>query len=165
MRRIPLTQGKFSEVDEVDYERVAEFRWHAFKVHNTWYAASGGPNKGQRTYLHRFIMDAPVGKEVDHINGDGLDNRKENLRICRHRDNLRNVQRTTISRSGYRGVTIAASGKFVASCKYLGKRLHFGTYDTSEEAARVRDRNVIDLHGEFAVLNFPRHEYENEATG
>lgn len=162
MRRLPLTQGQVALIDDVDWERVSQFRWHAVWVYNTYYAATTAD--GKRLYLHRFLTDAPKGMEVDHINGDGLDNRRENLRLCRHRDNLRNVRRTIPSRSGYRGVIPTASGKFAARCKHFGKLLYFGTFETAEEAARVRDIEVLRLHGEFAVLNFPREEYEDEVA-
>jgi len=159
MRLLPLSQDKHALVDEQDYGRVSQYKWHAFRIHNTWYAATHQIH-GKRTYLHRYIMDAPKGMEVDHANGDGLDNRQENLRLCRHRDNLRNMRRTTVSRSGFRGVELTKNGKFAARCKYLGKVLYFGTFTTAEEAARVRDQEVIKLHGEFAYLNFPREDYE-----
>ena len=162
MRFIPLSKGKFAAVDDGDYDRVSQYPWFAFKVHNSWYAATGSVVKNKRTYLHRFVTNAPAGMEVDHVNGHGLDNRKANLRICRHRDNLRNQRRIKPSRSGYRGVTLTPHGKFVARCKYHGKMLYWGTYSTAEEAARVRDRKVMELHGEFAYLNFPREEYEKD---
>ena len=161
MRFLPLSQGKYAAVDDEDFDRVSLYRWHAFKIHNTWYAASSQPNSPKRTYLHRFVIDAPHGKEVDHINGHGLDNRKQNLRICTHRDNLRNVRRTTPSVSGFRGV-VKDGKKYTARLKYRGKLLYFGRFDTPEEAARVRDRKVIELHGEFAFLNFPREDYEQD---
>lgn len=159
MRTISLSQGKVALVSDEDYALVAAYQWHAFKIHRRWYAATHQIAR-KRTYLHRFIMQPDQGMEVDHINGDGLDNRRENLRVCTHRDNLRNMHRSIPSRSGYRGVGIAHSGRFTARCKYEGKMLYFGTFDTAEEAARVRDQEVIKLHGEFAYLNFPLENYE-----
>ena len=162
MKRIPLSQGKFALVDDEDFETVGQMRWYTMRIHNVWYAASSQAVEGTRVYLHRFLMDPPSDMEVDHINGDGLDNRRENLRVCLHRDNLRNVRRTVTSRSGFRGVLKTRSGRWEARTKRLGRIIHIGTFDTPEEAARARDRKIIELHGEFAVLNFPREDYEAE---
>src|SRR5690606_30332906 len=133
MQTLKLSQGKVALVSDEDYPLVTGYQWHAFRIHNAWYAATSQIG-GKRIYLHRFIMRPASGMEVDHINGDGLDNRRENLRVCTHQDNLRNVRRSTPSRSGFRGVGMTPGGRYVARCKYFGKLLYFGTFDTAEEA-------------------------------
>lgn len=161
MTHIPLSKGKTTIVDDADAPRVSPYKWSALNVKGKWYAYSHQALEatGHR-YMHRLLTDAPKGLEVDHINGDGLDNRQDNLRLCTHRDNQRNIRRSEPSRAGYRGVTLTPHGRYVARCKYLGRLLYFGTFSTAEEAARVRDKEVIKLHGEFAYLNFPREDYE-----
>ena len=105
MKRIPLTQGKFALVDDEDFEALSQFKWRAKhcpdgrrpEKSSKWYACrteirKRGPKAGKKkeVYMHRFLMDAPRGKVVDHLNGDGLDNRRANLRICTQKENLAN---------------------------------------------------------------------------
>ena len=148
---------KVAIVDDEDYDRVMG----AISLRAKWYAHSPPTSKkyyamnGSRDILiHRVVMNAPKGMDVDHINGDPLDNRKENLRICTRSENCRNKKVRCDSKSGYKGVEIKSSGRFQAYIGYPHQRL--GTYDTPEEAARVYDKKAIHLHGEFANLNFPK---------
>lgn len=103
-------------------------------------------------YLHREVMDAPSGVEVDHINRNTLDNRKENLRFATRAQ--QNANRTKgKSKSGFKGVTVDPNGtvKFVA--RYGGK--HIGRYASAEDAARAYDAFAKETVGDFATLNFP----------
>ena len=153
---------KVAIVDDEDYDRVMEAissraKWYAHRVPTSkkYYAMNGGRD----ILIHRVVMNAPKGMDVDHINGDPLDNRKENLRICTRSENCRNRKVRSNSRSGYKGVEIKSSGRFQA---YIGnpnmksRHIKLGTYDTPEEAARAYDKKAIQLHGEFANLNFPK---------
>ncbi len=90
---IPLSQGKFAIVDAEDYDRLSSYKWAVSKKRNNWYAK--GRCGGLTIKMHRVIMGLKKGdgKEVDHRNGNGLDNRKENLRLCSHAENLRNQRR------------------------------------------------------------------------
>lgn len=107
--------------------------------------------------MHRVILGAAVGVEVDHINHNRLDNRRENLRFASRADNARNVERAR-GVTGYRGVAIR-SGRFHAQLysKAEGARRKFflGSFGTAEEAAHAWDAKARELYGEFAVLNFP----------
>src|SRR5690606_1175342 len=102
-KRIPLTKGMFTLIDDADCERVNLHKWRAHRSRNTWYAVRNGPGR-KMIFLHRFISDAPEGLIVDHVNGDGLDNRRENLRLCTHAENARNRQTNRNNTSGYKGV-------------------------------------------------------------
>lgn len=128
---LELTQGKVAKLDPEDYEWASTMTWHAFEVKGKWYARSTG-NK----YLHRLIAGATKRKdEVDHINGDSLDNRRGNLRVVTHKQNQQN-RRSGYGKTGVRGVTIA-DGRYLAQAKVDGKHLTFGRFDTLEEAAEA----------------------------
>ena len=163
-KEVPLTQGKFALVDDEDYERVMMYKWYASKttsrlrlIRNKWYAER---KEGKKTvYLHRFILDAESGEECDHRNGNGFDERRCNLRIVTHQQNNWNRQKTT-SRLGipasskYKGVHWRKDrNKWRARININCKRIHLGTFDSEEEAARAYDDKAIELHGEYAKIN------------
>lgn len=108
-RIIPLSLGFFAKVDPIDYERVGCLRWFISNNDGKLYAkhtASRNKMKGDRAkiYMHRFILNAPIGSLVDHINGDTLDNRRENLRLVDAAMNTMNGKIRTDNTSGHRGV-------------------------------------------------------------
>ena len=110
--------------------------------------------------VHRVVMGNPKGMDIDHIDGDGLDNRKENLRICTRSQNCANKKVRRDSRSGYKGVSVRKRGKrFKAyisdpETKFPKKRhIALGTYDTAEEAALAYNKAALEMYGEFAFLN------------
>jgi len=145
------------------------------------YATSGCRRKS----IHRIVMGAPKGMDVDHINSNGLDNRKENLRLCTRSQNCMNQRLKSHSRSGYKGVQYEPIHRQKYTSKktgittvkeykvkkpysvYLGDgkggHIYLGRYTTGEEAARVRDKKALEMHGEFVYLNFPEllEEYMN----
>jgi hypothetical protein len=159
--RIPLTQGKFAIIDAEDEPLVSQYRWYAQKsVSGTWYAQrTCRDEKGKKCMMsmHRFIMDAPKGMYVDHINHDGIDNRRENLRICTNRENIRN--RSGVAKhnhSGFLGVSKKTGrNRWYAYVTIDRKRIRLGNFATPEEAARARDEGAKRYFGEFAPLNFP----------
>lgn len=117
--------------------------------------ASGAKRK--TVYLHRWLMGASSGSEIDHKNGDGLDNRRSNMRFCTRAQNARNFRRDSSRKSSqFHGVHWIPSRKCwrVVICDDLGKQRHIGMFVLEIEAAIARDVAAVAYHGEFAALNF-----------
>lgn len=158
MRAIPLTKGKYALVSDEDYERVSQFKWTA--LHSSdghiWYAYRQPTVNGKRknVYLHRFVLNEPDGHLVDHINGDGLDCRRENLRLATEQQNRWNRSRRIQWKSRYVGV-VRDHNRFQARAHAHGERMYFGSYPSEVMAAEVYDAVVRRLRGEFARTNFP----------
>jgi len=151
---IPLTQGKFAIVDAEDYDRLNQDKWYAGKCKNTYYA--GRVEGGKTIKMHREIMHAPKGVLVDHINHNGLDNRKSNLRLCTHAQNCYNQQACATGTSKYKGVSWHKSNsKWSARIRCDRKFYNLGEFDNQMEAAMAYDDKAVELFGEFAYLNFP----------
>lgn len=148
MAEIALTRGKVALVDDADLALVSRFKWCAKRHRRTWYAETW--NGGDHLYMHSLILGA---KGCDHVNGDGLDNRRENLRTATPTENNRN--RRPIGASRFKGVSPRKSGTFRAAIKVAGKTLWLGVFSTEEEAARAYDAAAVEHFGEFAWLNFP----------
>lgn len=157
MRVIQLTQGQHTVVDDDVYEWASNIKWYARKGRYTFYAARNIrlPN-GKRTtqWLHREILKALPEVEVDHADGDGLHNLRENLRLCSLAENLRNRRKDRNNTSGHIGVGVHY-GKWRARISVSGVQKHLGYFETAIEAANARDAAAIESHGAFARLNFP----------
>lgn len=151
MKLIPLTQGKFAKVDDEDYEWLMQWKWHF----NNRYAMRWQNYKKLR--MHREIMKVSDDLEIDHIDNDGLNNCKNNLRICTTAQNSRNRVRAINNTSGYKGVTWHKRGKkWQAYIKLNGKSIYIGFYNTAEEAADAYDFMAKQYYGEYANLNFQK---------
>ncbi len=152
VKAIPLTQGKYALVDEEDYERVNKYNWGITKTkyRNIFYA------KNFHVKMHRFIMGVTDPQvHIDHINHDGLDNRKVNLRACSSLENSFNSRSRENTSSKYKGVEfIKKSGKWKANICKQQIEYPLGHYKTEEEAARAYDVKAKELFGDFANLNF-----------
>ena len=151
MKEIILTQGLVTLIDDEDFELIYQYKWHTYKDHgyNRYYACSKIGTK--YTYMHRFIMGAEKGQFVDHKDGNGLNNQKENLRICTGAQNMANRQLY----KGYKGVYWEPRrNKWRAAIGYEGRLLHIGYYLDEEEAAKAYDKKASFLYGSFAYLNF-----------
>jgi hypothetical protein len=155
VRYIALTKGKFAVVDACNYERLNKYRWFAMRGDRTFYAIR---NDNRRTVLmHRQIMRAPKGVPVDHIDHNGLDNRQGNLRLCTPSQNNCNQGPHRRGSSRFRGVSWQKNArKWAATICFRAVRYYLGLFEDEVEAARARDRKAIELHGEFAWLNFPQ---------
>ena len=156
MKLIPLTQGKFTMVDDENYDwLIAIGKWHYTK---SGYAARHSPRigGGQHTiWMHRLIAKTPVDMETDHIDGNRLNNQRENLRHCTLSQNQHNRNTQANNTSGYKGVTWNRRDKeWRARIRLNWKSISLGYFSTAEEAARVYDTAARDLHGEFANINF-----------
>jgi len=118
----------------------------------------------KRIYLHRFIMSPPSGSVVDHVNGDPLDNRKTNLRICSPAENAKNRSKNKISSSSYKGVRWhKVTARWCAVIKSNGKQYWLGLFKNEKDAALAYDSAARRLHGEFAKTNLA--ELEKKAEG
>lgn len=157
-RYITLTRGLHALVDAEDYEWLKDYKWHAThpSTSGTIYASR---RDGARTtmLMHREIMNPPKGMVVDHKNGNGLDNRRCNLRICPQRDNIHHSRKHCGTRSRFIGVyPVGDKWKAVVAREYLG------LFDDEVEAAKARDRRAREVFGEFAWLNLPPEEPPEE---
>lgn len=151
---IPLTQGLVAMVDDCDYAAVTKFKWHARWHEQTqgFYAqrmTSRKLGKQRSIQMHREILDAPAGLQVDHINGDTLDNRRSNLRLATNAQNVMNSGVRADNHSGFKGVSRSRSG-WVARVTLSGKTTYLGWFKTPEEAHAAYSASAKVMHGEFA---------------
>jgi hypothetical protein len=151
----------YTLVDDDDYERFKHLPWR--ESQHGYAQVCKAVNKRSKTFhLHREIMSPPDGLYVDHINGNPLDNRKENLRIVTHQQNMFNVKNYITNKSGYRGVSWHPQrNKWRARLHYLGNEIHIGVFDSKEDAARAFNKKAAELYGEYARLNVINEEETN----
>lgn len=151
---IPLTHDRFAAVDFDDFHLVAGYTW---RFHEEGYARA--EVDGVDVYMHRLILGAVSGADVDHRNGNGLDNRRLNLRLASRAQNNGNM-RAGRAASGFKGVHFDArnGGRYRAYITHNQQKRHLGGFDTAEEAARAYDVAAATQFGEFARLNFPEVE-------
>ena len=155
MKIIKLTQNKKAIVDNKDFKLLNKFKWIYLSA-GRGYAVTYINNK--LILMHRLILNPSFQKEIDHRNGNGLDNRRCNIRICEHKDNMRNRKLQKNNTSGFKGVSLfkKKSGwtKWRAAVQVNGKKICLGFFDNLEEAAKTYNEGAIKYFGEFAKLNF-----------
>ena len=144
-------------IDSSDFPAVSEHTWWKSKRGYPVMKTSRRSEEGQKTVtLHRFLMQPPPSCDVDHISGDKMDNRRCNLRICSHQQNMYNQKMRNTNTSGYYGVSLLKSvGRYEAYIHNCGKKIYLGLFSSAEEAACARDKAAYRLYGRFAKLNFP----------
>lgn len=145
---MPLTKGHTVVICAEDVHLVSPWNWSAIVRTHTVYAQRTA--SGRSVLMHRVITNAPPGMEVDHINGDGLDNRRSNLRLATHAQNLRNQRVCRDNRSGFKGVCWDKSRcAWKAQIRLGGKNSNIGRFATPEEAHAAYVAASAELHGEF----------------
>jgi len=162
-RLIPLTQNFFARVDPEDYAARVRHKWSAARGGRTVYAVRC--EAGVQLRMHRVIINAPPHLVCDHINHDGSNNTKANLRLCTRAQNARNERRRTGGTSRFKGVSWhKRDRKWHARIYHKGRCHHLGAFDSEYAAGRAYDRAAIALYGPFASLNFPRRGTFNAAA-
>lgn len=155
MKAIPLTKGFAAIVDDDDYDRLVVYRWRALMGNKGIVYAQRHKGENGSVLMHREIMNAGPNDLVDHKNFDGLDNRKDNLRFCSRTENAHHNR--SAHGEPYKGVRKNSDGdKYSARIRLgSGRRIHLGSFDTAEEAAKAYDIAAVMHLGDFANVNFP----------
>jgi hypothetical protein len=157
-RKIPLTQGKFALADPADFYWLNKFNWYAIRSNNTWYALRSVKTNGRRSVIsmHCQIMPLPKGLLVDHANGNGLDNRRSNLRPATVAENAHNRRKCSPRKSSrFKGVRWNRNNKqWAVSIIDNHKSIFIGYFDNEITAAKAYDEAAKKYHGQFASLNF-----------
>lgn len=152
---IPLTQGQNAIVDAKDFEWLSQWNWYAYYNPHTksFYAKrrAGDNDIG----MHGAILNCEPSKEVDHKSGNTLDNRRANIRVCTHTENMRNRGKDFNTRSGFKGV-YRDKKKWFSQISVNGKAVRLGIFTDKKKAAKAYDQAATIYHGEFARFNFPR---------
>ncbi len=165
MRKIELTQGQFAVIDDDDYDRISSHKWYAkknnVKCKVVYYAATNITILGKRTTIrmHQFILgSSPNGKEIDHADGNTLNNQKHNLRFCTRTQNLYNAIGSPYSATKHKGITFNnKSNMYRVRISINGKSTHIGCFKKIEDAICVYNNAALKYHGEFARLNVISH--------
>jgi hypothetical protein len=156
MKTIVISSGEIALVDDDDYEALSQYKWTLQVNRNNRYAARWKV-VGKRTYkifMHRSIMNFPEGSEIDHINHNGLDNRKENLRLTHKSGNQQNARIRRDNKSGYKGVRWYKRDKrWQSSIMVDYKAIHLGYFDDPKAAAFAYNQAAIRYFGENAFQN------------
>ena len=156
-RWIPLTRGMFALVDEADFAWLNQWNWCAKEGWNTFYAKRKD-GAGRIVDMHRVIaglVAAERSLKTDHRNGNGLDNRRRNLRTCTNAENGQNQRKHCDNTSGFKGVSFDKSRcLWAARVRVAGVDRHLGRFATAIAAARAYDAAAARFHGSVAKLNF-----------
>jgi phage-related protein len=153
-KNISLSQGKTAQVDDDMYAYLSQWKW--FCTAQGYAVRHTSRKQGHKSiFMHREIMKAPVGMDVDHRDGDGLNNQRSNLRVCTHQQNMHNTKLRKTNSSGYRGVYWnKMSRKWQAYIRHDGQQQYLGVFVDIKDAARAYDHAARKFRGEFASTNF-----------
>lgn len=160
MKRIPLTQGLYTLVDNEDYEYLNQWNWYAHKQGNTYYAKRTTSKDYKITIIHMHRVVLNISEQevlVDHKDRNGLNNQKYNLRTSNKSKNGMNRPAQKNNSSGYKGVGFDKSrNKWKAQIMIGQKNKFIGRFDTAIDAAHAYDKFALELFDDFAYLNFPQ---------
>jgi hypothetical protein len=172
-KEIQLTKGYVALIDDDDYEKVSNYSWMALVLKNNLYAVSRTKKESSKNRkifrMHQLILGT-IGKQacIDHINHNGLDNRKENLRVCTIAQNCSNAIHKENNKFGYKGVCLLGghhkNKPFRAQIVYQRKHYYLGNFSTIKEAAMAYDKKALEFFGEFACINFPEEVYNTSIS-
>ncbi len=152
MIKIPLTQGKVAIIDDEDYPLISQYKWRVFKHRNTYYACTTLRRK--TILMHRVILNAQKGQEVDHCNHNELDNRRFNLRFATDSQQIQNSRKKQNCSSQFKGVSWhKINKKWRAQIGIDKKHIHLGCFGIEEQAAKIYNEAALKYFGEFACLN------------
>ncbi len=150
---VHINGGTAVLIDDEDYDKIKESSWlfsGRYAYRQVW-----NKGKGKTEYMHRIIMGNPKNLEIDHINGNGIDNRKSNLRFATHKQNMANQKSCKTATSQFKGVCwVKRDKKWEASIQTDNRTKHLGYYENEADAAKAYDKEAIKLFGSFARLNF-----------
>lgn len=153
MIEIELTKGYKAKVCECHYNKIKDYKWCALVGKYQVKAVRGGKDdcgKSKTYYMHREIMDAPNGMEVDHIDGDNLNNQCNNLRICTKHENSRNVKISVRNTSGHKGVCWSKqANRWLARVAYDNHMYYLGVFKIKQDAMDAYNKKAKELHGDF----------------
>lgn len=160
--QIPLTKGKFATVDAADFDFINQWKWNCKKCKRTHYACrtSREDGKMRTVWMHRVLLGIDGKHKIfcDHIDNDGLNNTRNNMRTATHQENCRNRRSRRNSSSKYLGVSryTRDPNTWVAQISTGEKKIMLGHHKSEEAAAKAYDAAALKYHGEFAHLNFER---------
>lgn len=153
MKKIPLTQGQFALVSDRDYKELSKYKWYARRQRKTYYAkrhykvVEGRPI---HILMHTQIMGTPSGMDIDHRDGNGLNNQRRNLRVTTRSQNMMNKGKPSNNTSGFKGVSLhKQKSKWQAEIVVNGKRIYLGIYSTPEIASKSYIKACKKYHGAF----------------
>lgn len=154
MRQIELSRGKVALVDDDDFEWLSQLRWFAVKSGaGIWYAGTGKRN----IKMHRLILGANPPEKIDHVDRNGLNNQRGNLRFCTVSENCRNKKRRSDNKSGFKGVwknrRVKKFPSWVSEITINGKNKYLGSFRDPRDAALCYDQAALELFGKFALTN------------
>ena len=155
MKLIPLTQGLFSQVDDEDFDLLNKHKWQAVNYHGYYYAVCKIKNK--QVKMHRFILNINDNSITDHIDHNGLNNQKVNIRVCNHRQNAMNNKKHTDGKSQFKGVWLCKGRnktRIRGGIRVNGDLINLGSFDSEIKAALTYDQAAKFYFGEYAKLNF-----------
>jgi hypothetical protein len=155
MKEINLTKDKVALISNKDFKRVSTHKWRSHSAHNGKLYAATGQGK-DLILMHRFILEIKDETQVDHRDGNGLNNTRSNLRKATPSQNLANRGLQSNNRSGFKGVSYCRTRhKWLANIKHNGRSINLGRFNTKRAAAKAYDKAARSIFGEFAYLNFP----------